>query len=253
MLCQKIIIVCQGETCCDYSKVLERSVEYHDENGCLERLGCLDVDLVILDCVFETDASADLVKNIKQTYPGIPVIIVTSVASEDFVIKTFKCGARDLFKKPLNTDDLRKSVDTVLCLRQASLEQRKPPLFIDPDDVLYTQVHAGNIPENLTRAIEYIDDNLPNALILDEIARTAYMSKFHFCRMFKKYVGLPPMQYAIQMRLKKAMTLLQQNGLSITTIALKSGFNDLSGFNRQFRKLNGSSPSVFRDSMRTKE
>ncbi len=61
------------------------------------------------------------------------------------------------------------------------------------------------------------------------------MSKFHFCRIFKKYVGITPMQYAINMRLKKAMTLLQRKDLSISTVAMKAGFRDLSEFNKQFK------------------
>jgi AraC-like DNA-binding protein len=51
----------------------------------------------------------------------------------------------------------------------------------------------------------------------------------------------------MDLRLRKAVTLLQRKDLKICDIALKSGFNDLSEFNKQFKKLYGSPPSSFRE------
>ncbi len=252
MFGKKVLVFFQVESSCDYCKFLERNVEYCAEVKCLERLGNPGADLVILDCSFETDSCIDLLKNIKQKHPGIPVIVVTGLGSEDFVISAFKNGARDIFKRPVNGKELRKAVDTILWLRQESFEKRNSLSLINIDDAREKLRLADDIPENIVRAIVYIENNLLRPLNLDKIAGEACMSKFHFCRIFKKYVGITPMQFAMNMRLKKAMTLLQRKDMSISTVAVKSGFSDLSEFNKQFKKLYGSSPSTFRESIRAK-
>lgn len=252
MFSKKIIVFYQYEACCDYGKYLERHVECCIERTCLERLENRDIDLIILDCAVEADSSIDLLKNIKQVHPGIPVIVVTSFASEDFVIKAFKSGARDIFKKPVNGKELRKTVDSILWLRQESQERRKTPSLINPYDARDPLFLPDNIPEKLVRAIVYIEKNLRSALLLDEIASAACMSRFHFCRTFKKHVGISPLRYATNMRLKKAMILLQRKDLNISSVAVESGFNDLGEFNKQFKRHYGASPSAFRDSIRAK-
>ncbi len=251
MVGSKILIFYQVESSCDYCKFLERNVEYCVEEKCLERLANLEADLVILDCAVEKDGCVDLLKNIKRLHPGIPVIIVTGLGSEDFVISAFKNGARDIFKRPVNGKELRKAVDTILWLRQESFEKRNSLSLINIHDAREKLRLNDDIPDSIVRALVYIENNILNPLNLDKIAREAFMSKFHFCRLFKKYVGITPMQFALNMRLKKAMTLLQREDLSISTVALKSGFRDLSEFNKQFKKLYGASPSTFRDSIRS--
>lgn len=252
MFSKKVLVFFQLNNCCDYNKLLERSVECCVAGNCLEILRNHVVDLVILDCDVETDFTIDQLKSIKQIHPDIPVIIVTNFVSEDFVIKAYKNGVRDIFKKPLDGKELRKTVDTILWLRQESFEKRNALLSINRKDDRERLQFADNLPENIVRALVYIDNNLVSPLILDEIAREAYMSKFHFSRIFKKYVGITPMRYAINMRLKKAMSLLQQKNMSISCVAAESGFNDLSEFNKQFKKLYGSSPSTFREAIKTK-
>ncbi len=193
-----------------------------------------------------------MLKNIKLKHPSIPAIMVIGSGSEDFIINAFKNGARDIFKTPVNGKELRKTVDTILWLRQESFEKRNSLSLININDAKEKLRLADDIPENIVRSIVYIENNLLSPLNLDKISSEACMSKFHFCRIFKKYVGITPMQYAINMRLKKAMLLLQRKDLSISTVSLKAGFRDLSEFNKQFKKLYGSSPSAFRETIGTK-
>jgi AraC-like DNA-binding protein len=247
MLSKKILVFFQVESSCDYCKFLDRIVEYCAEEKCQERLGNMDADLVILDCAFEMGSCVDLLKKLKLMHPGTPVIVVTGFGSEDFVINAFRNGARDIFKRPVNGKELRKTVDTILWLRQESFEKRNALSLINIEDA--REKSALTTFRTLSVPCIY-ENNISSPLNLDKIAGEAYMSKFHFCRIFKKYVGITPMQFAINMRLKKAMTLLQRADLSISAVALKSGFRDLSEFNKQFKRLYGSSPSAFRESIR---
>jgi len=131
-------------------------------------------------------------------------------------------------------------------LRQEPQDKREPLPSIGMDDARKALRLSDAISGNIVRAIIYIDNNLLERLKLDDIAREAGMSKFHFCRSFKKNVGITPMQYVLTMRLKKAMALLQEKQKSISTIAAESGFDDIGEFNKQFKKTYGLPPSAFR-------
>jgi AraC-like DNA-binding protein/CheY-like chemotaxis protein len=250
MFTKKIVVFFKAESSCDYGKFLEKNVEYVQEKKGLEKLKSLDADLVILDCCHVAENCVDLLKRIKKARPAIPVIFITNACSEDLVMRVFKNGARDYFKKPIDGKELRKTIDTILWLCGESAERRSPLSSVNIDDVREILRLPENIPQNILRAILYVENNILQPLNLEKIAGEACMSKFHFCRIFKKYVGVSPIQYAINMRLKKSMTLLSRRDLSISAVAVQSGFSDLSEFNKQFKKFYGSSPTAFRETFK---
>jgi AraC family transcriptional regulator len=250
MFTKKITVFFQAESSCDHYKFLEKNVEYIPEENGLKKLKDFNSDLVILDCCHVADRCVDLLKNIKKMYPSIPVIFITDACREELVMEVFKNGARDYFKKPVDGKELRKTVDTILWLCGESVERRSSLASVNKDDAREKLRLPDDIPENIVRAIIYVENKILQPLNLDKIAGEACMSKFHFCRIFKKHIGVSPMQYAINLRLKKAMTLLARKDLSISEVATQSGFRDLSEFCRQFKRLYGSPPSSVRESFR---
>jgi AraC-like DNA-binding protein len=81
---------------------------------------------------------------------------------------------------------------------------------------------------------------------LTALAREAAMSPYHFLRVFRDVVGLTPHQYVLRTRMHRAAVRLRGSAKPISTIAFDAGFNDLSTFNRRFRRIMGMSPSAFR-------
>lgn len=86
-------------------------------------------------------------------------------------------------------------------------------------------------------------------LIIDEMAYSLYISKYHFIRRFKQIVGLTPHQFQIQNRVRKAQRMLNDID-SITEVALITGFCDQSHFIKQFEKYIGLTPTVYKASCR---
>jgi AraC-like DNA-binding protein len=78
------------------------------------------------------------------------------------------------------------------------------------------------------------------------MARKAGMSPYHFLRVFRHVVGMTPHQYLLRTRLSRAAAALRRSGETISSIALEAGFEDLSTFNRRFRRLMGESPGAYR-------
>lgn len=102
-------------------------------------------------------------------------------------------------------------------------------------------------PYKLRRAIEYVDGHLADDLTIEEIARAASVSMFHFAHAFKRATGLPPHQYVIRRRIERAMHLLRHSELPIAQVALAVGFATQSHFTTVFGRICGATPKKYRD------
>lgn len=96
------------------------------------------------------------------------------------------------------------------------------------------------------RVIANISQNLSEPLTMDEMAKIAYLSPFHFNRIFHDVTGLPPSQFLYAMRLQEAKRLLLTTKLSVTEICFEVGYNSLGTFTRRFTELVGLSPTELR-------
>jgi AraC-like DNA-binding protein len=74
----------------------------------------------------------------------------------------------------------------------------------------------------------------------------AGLSVFHFARAFRQSFGMPPHSYLLRRRIERADRLLEQTELSLSEIALSTGFSDQSHFAKHFRRLTGMTPSTAR-------
>jgi AraC family transcriptional regulator len=83
-------------------------------------------------------------------------------------------------------------------------------------------------------------------LSLTGLARGVAMSPYHFLRTFRHVVGMTPHQFVLRTRLHRAAVRLRRSDESVSAIAFDTGFNDLSTFNRRFRRVIGVSPSAYR-------
>lgn len=98
--------------------------------------------------------------------------------------------------------------------------------------------------------MDYIDAHYMEDFTLDSVASAIGFSKYHFSRLFKQYTGFSFCAYICHRRIKVAEELLEQPDLSITEIAMQSGFPSISTFNRVFRQQKNCSPSEYREKNR---
>lgn len=104
----------------------------------------------------------------------------------------------------------------------------------------------GLIDERIVRARQAMRERIAEPVSIDELAKEAKMSRFHFARLFRSQVGKAPYAYLIDLRLERASRLLSREGGSVASAALDSGFGDLGRFATMFRRRYGMSPSEFR-------
>ncbi len=98
----------------------------------------------------------------------------------------------------------------------------------------------------ILRVLLYIQEHLDDDLSLEELARVAHFSMFHFHRVFKAIVGQPVREYVRRLRLERAAIDLKQGEGSIAELALEAGYETHEAFTRAFKGMFGVAPSVFR-------
>ncbi|MFY9189383.1 MAG: AraC family transcriptional regulator [bacterium] len=113
---------------------------------------------------------------------------------------------------------------------------------------------VGNHPcpakPNIKRAIEFLREHFNLEFCLEDVAKVANLSSYHFIRMFRAQTGKTPYQFVRDIKIEKACSLLRFTDLPITEVCFLSGFNDPSHFASAFRKKMGASPTCYRRSFR---
>jgi AraC-like DNA-binding protein len=109
-------------------------------------------------------------------------------------------------------------------------------------------VHAPHARDErrVAAALQRIESEAHITISLNDLAQEVAMSPYHFLRVFRQIVGITPHQYVLRTRLHRAALQLRRSDESISTIAFDAGFNDLSTFNRRFRRVMGTSPGAYR-------
>lgn len=124
------------------------------------------------------------------------------------------------------------------------LQTKAKSLIINDPHQVFSDTRIGTV-------IKYIKDHLTDKdMSVDILAKKAYMSNSHFHRQFKNTLGISPIDYINSEKIKFAKKLIKEaKNLRISEIAYKSGFNNSSYFNRQFKKMELMTPQQFKKSI----
>lgn len=109
------------------------------------------------------------------------------------------------------------------------------------------RVPRGRLSGEQTRAaLEILHDRLGEDLSLEELARAAHLSPFHFARLFKTTLGASPHQYLMRLRIERAKRLLAApSRANLSALGLDLGFSDAAHFANAFRRAVGVPPSTY--------
>lgn len=247
---KKIVSIVAERENFDYYRLIhfwDHRVEFHPLDASIQLVAQGDPDAVIIDCDFDENRGFSLLREIKTARPEIMVILIFAVGSEDIAVRTFRMGARDYFKKPVDLFKLKDIVEKLLKIKGTSHEKRTTHIEAGGMEAIYRRYPSvtDNIPANILRVMQYIEKNILEELTVDQLAEEAGISKFHFCRTFKKITGMSPMSFVHLIRIERAKVLLRKH-IPISSVALKAGFNDLSSFNLRFKVMTGLTPSAYR-------
>ncbi|WP_390258544.1 helix-turn-helix domain-containing protein [Halodurantibacterium flavum] len=114
----------------------------------------------------------------------------------------------------------------------------------------FKPVKGGLAPWAERRCTELMRARLSEDISLDELAAEAQLSTFHFARMFKQSVGVPPRVYLTRLRLERACELLEMTDRPVTDIAYEVGYSSNQVLARVFLRHQQTTPSDYRRAMR---
>lgn len=105
---------------------------------------------------------------------------------------------------------------------------------------------VGLVDRRIRRAVEMMHANMDRDLPLEELAGAAYLSPFHFARLFKKLSGASPHAYLATLRVQRAQQLLAETDLAVSEVSARVGYASPSHFSKAFRQATGMTPRAFR-------
>ena len=103
--------------------------------------------------------------------------------------------------------------------------------------------------ERLNKIMAYILAHFSEPITLEEIAREAHLSPSAFCRYFKKRTRKSFVEYLNDFRVGMACKMLLETSVPVAQVCYQTGFNNVANFNRQFRRVMGVTPTVYRGYM----
>ena len=203
-------------------------------------------DLIITDVMMPKLDGIELCKKLKSEIntSHIPIIMLTAKAGIENKIQGLETGADDYLTKPFDAKELYVRVSNLLTQRKKLRDYySNKELKIDPKKITVTSVDQKFLEQCLLILEENYTDASFSLLHLQELLA---MSKTQLHRKLKALTNETPGELIRNFRLKRAAQLLSQKEDSVTQIAYKVGFNNLSYFAKCFKELYGVPPSAYR-------
>jgi YesN/AraC family two-component response regulator len=204
----------------------------------LENCGARGIDALLVDYKMPRRSGLELLRLVNARWPWLSMIMMTGFGSEELAIQALRAGARDYLRKPLDVTELRRAVTA--CARV-----ERPP----GDAPAAPGTPAPAARSGVRHALAFVREHFAEPITLSQVASEARLSKFHFCRLFQRRVGLSFREYLCRLRLERARALLADRELTVTEVAYAIGFNDLSHFDKVFNRAVGMSPTEYRRSI----
>lgn len=184
----------------------------------------------------------DLVAELGLTRANAEITFRAGLVTDAFISETARTIAGEMAREKLGHGLMLDALvrQLVIHLLRSHLTVRK--------SVQVELSRAGPVDRRLRRALEFMHDNYSRELSVEEIASAAYLSEYHFARLFKQITGLTPHAYLANLRLERARRLLAETTFSISEIAGMVGYQSQSHFTKIFKSVTGVTPRAYRDS-----
>jgi AraC-like DNA-binding protein len=107
-------------------------------------------------------------------------------------------------------------------------------------------------PEAVANAKQFVQTHVEEPITLAQVVRHVNVSRFYFCKLFKKVTGMTLTEYVSRVRIERAKTLLVDPSLRITEIVYSAGFGSIPQFNSVFKRIVGMPPTEYRETLRSR-
>ena len=213
-------------------------------------------DLIISDVMMPVMDGLEMIRQIKENNNicHIPIIVLSAKASLDDRIAGLEQGIDDYITKPFSATYLKTRVASLLRQRKALQELYMNRLMegknaSSPDPLTPSQPQITPYDEQfMEKVMAYMEEQMDNAeLTIDEFAEQLMLSRTIFYRKLKSIIGLTPVDFIREIRIKRAVQLIDSGEYNFSQIAYMTGFNDPKYFSKCFKKVIGITPSEYKE------
>jgi AraC-like DNA-binding protein/ligand-binding sensor protein len=106
-------------------------------------------------------------------------------------------------------------------------------------------------PRAISTAKEFVQSHVEETITLALVVEHVHMSRFYFCKLFKKATGMTLTEYVSRVRVEKAKSLLTNPSMRVSEVVFASGFNSIPRFNSVFKRYVGMAPTEYRTALRS--
>ena len=187
-----------------------------------------------------------LLRNAKERFPHIPVLMLTTQHSERLAVWAYRNKVMDYLVKPISERDFRRCNELLQAIQSVD-NRHDSRAIIDRKAVIPTEIPVGQRTGGvrLAPAVHYVQQNFRHKIRNADIAEYCGMSSFHFSHAFAETFSRTFQDFVLRYRILEACKELQHPNVPVTNVAYSVGFNDPSYFARVFRRFIGVSPSEY--------
>jgi len=178
-----------------------------------------------------------------ETTSHIPVILLTARANRESKLEGLSTGADDYLIKPFNAEELKVRVKNLIDQRKLLQQRFSKTVVLKPRDIAINSMDEVF----LEKVMAIIEKNMDNAdFSVEDFQKAIGMSRMQLHRKLKALTNHSTTEFIRIQRLKRAASLLEQNGGNVSEVCYQVGFNSLSYFTKMFKEQFGVTPSKYR-------
>lgn len=220
-------------------------------------------DLIISDIMMPAMDGLDMVKNIKENREicHIPIILLSAKSSLDDRISGLEQGIDDYITKPFSATYLKIRIKSLLHQRkelqeiywkawseklnntqETTLEEKLTPS--QPQIISYDE-------QFMQQVMQVMEEQMENSeLTVDEFAQLLNLGRSVLYQKLKSIIGLSPVDFIREIRIKRAVQLIDSGEYNFSQVAYMTGFNDPKYFGKCFKRQMGMTPSEYKENKR---
>ena len=203
-------------------------------------------DLIISDIMMPVMDGIELLEAVKKNHniSHIPFILLSAKASLDDRIQGLEYGADDYITKPFSSSYLKARISSLLKQRDALRRHfTRKSGDISPSIPQITHFDETFI----NQIVQAVEEGLQNPdFKIEDLADSMNLSRTVFYRKIRSLLGVSPIDFVRDMRIKRAVQLLDSEAYTISEVAYMSGFSSPQYFNRVFKNIMNCTPTEYK-------
>ncbi len=216
-------------------------------------------DIIVSDVMMPEKDGLSMTRELRAdiTTSHIPIVLLTAKTSIESKLEGLEYGADDYITKPFSGTYLKARVKNILSQRQKLRELYRNNLMANSHDSVSDENSEEKSKEStmspndhkfMEKLLELMEKNIDNGdLVVDDLVQELAVSRSVFFKKLKSLTGLAPIEFIKEMRIKRAIQLIEAGEFSMTQISYMVGINDPRYFSKCFKQKMGVTPTMYKD------